>query len=125
MDFYLGISLFTPLKFLRLHSPLLARRKLMQNYLLCICCDSFGCKYRSTITGIIYNNEMGDFSTPGQLNPDDIPPSKSNFIKPRKRPQSSISPVIFTDRSGRVRLVAGASGGPLITTAVSLVSDLR
>ncbi|XP_020609879.1 gamma-glutamyltranspeptidase 1-like [Orbicella faveolata] len=81
----------------------------------------FGCKYRSRITGIIYNNEMGDFSTPGQLNPDDIPPSKSNFIKPRKRPQSSISPVIFTDRSGRVRLVAGASGGPLITTAVSLV----
>ena len=67
---------------------------------------------------------MGDFSTPGQLNPDDIPPSKSKFIKPGKRPQSSISPVIFTYRSGRVRLVAGASGGPLITTAVSLVSNV-
>ena len=65
---------------------------------------------------------MGDFSTPGQLNPDEIEPSKSNFIKPGKRPQSSMSPVIFTDRNGRVRLVAGASGGPLITTAVSLVS---
>jgi len=80
----------------------------------------FGCKYRSTDTGITYNNEMGDFSTPGQLNPDDIEPSKSNFIKPGKRPQSSISPVIFTDGNGRVRLVTGASGGPLITTAVSL-----
>ena len=84
--------------------------------------DSFGCKYRSTKTGITYNNEMGDFSTPGQLNPDEIEPSKSNFIKPGKRPQSSMSPVIFTDRNGRVRMVAGASGGPLITTAVSLVS---
>ena len=89
------------------------------------CCDSFGCKYRSNITGIIYNNEMGDFSTPGQLNPDDIPPSKNNFIKTGKRPQSSISPVIFTYRSGRVRLAAAASGGPLITTAVSLVSNLK
>lgn len=80
----------------------------------------FGCKFRSTVTGIVYNNEMGDFSTPGQLNPDEIKPSKSNYIKPRKRPQSSISPVIFTDGSGRVKLVAGASGGPHITTAVSL-----
>ena len=84
---------------------------------------SFGCKYRSTDTGITYNNEMGDFSTPGQPNPDDIEPSKSNFIKPGKRPQSSISPVIFTGENGRVRLVAGASGGPHITTAVSLVSN--
>ena len=84
--------------------------------------DSFGCKFRSTVTGIVYNNEMGDFSTPGQLNPDEIKPSQSNYIKPGKRPQSSISPVIFTDGSGRVKLVAGASGGPHITTAVSLVS---
>lgn len=80
----------------------------------------FGCKYRSIDTGIIYNNEMADFSTPGEDNPDGIEPSKSNFIKPGKRPQSSISPVIFTDENGRVRLVAGASGGPLITTAVCL-----
>ena len=122
---FILVSVFSPVKFIQLHSPILSRSKLIQNYLLHIFCDSFGCKYRSNITGIIYNNEMGDFSTPGQLNPDDIPPSKSNFIKPGKRPQSSISPVIFTDRSGQVRLVAGASGGPLITTAVSLVSNLR
>ena len=105
--------------------PLLLKflhNKTTSHYVLHICFDSFGCKYRSKITGIVYNNEMGDFATPGQLNPDDIKPSKSNFIKPGKRPQSSISPVIFTDASGRVRLVAGASGGPLITTAVSLVS---
>ena len=83
---------------------------------------SFGCKYRSKVTGIIYNNEMADFSTPGQFNPDGIEPSKSNFIEAGKRPQSSMSPVIFTDKNGRVKLVAGASGGPLIITAVSLVS---
>ena len=68
---------------------------------------------------------MADFSTPGQPNPDDIEPSESNFIKPGKRPQSSISPVIFTGENGRVRLIAGASGGPHITTAVSLVSNAR
>ena len=122
MDFHLGIFVYPSNV---CSASLRTRRKLIQNFLLHICCDSFGCKYRSNITGIIYNNEMGDFSTPGQPNPDDIPPSKSNFIKPGKRPQSSISPVIFTDRSGRVRLVAGASGGPHITTAVSLVSNLR
>lgn len=64
---------------------------------------------------------MADFSTPDQLNPDDFKPSKSDFIKPGKRPNSSVSPIIFTDASGRVRLVAGASGGPLITSAVSIV----
>ena len=67
---------------------------------------------------------MADFSTPGQLNPDDLKPSKSNFIVPGKRPQSSISPVIFTDKNKIVRIVAGASGGPLITTATSLVRIL-
>ena len=101
-------------------------------FVLCLLCflfmiididffHSFGCKFRSTETGIVYNNEMADFSSPGQPNPDGIKPSKSNFIVPGKRPQSSISPVIFTDKHGTVRIVAGASGGPLITTATSLV----
>ena len=86
---------------------------------------SFGCKIRSTVTGIIYNNQMDDFSTPGVTNFYGVEPSPSNFIRPGKRPMSSMSPVIFTNQtSGEVVFVAGASGGTRITTGTLLVSRI-
>lgn len=81
----------------------------------------FGAKYRSTRTGIIYNNEMDDFSTPGTKNHYGVEPSESNMIEPGKRPMSSTAPSIFLDKNGHARLVIGASGGTKITTAISLV----
>ncbi|XP_066018957.1 glutathione hydrolase 1 proenzyme-like [Pocillopora verrucosa] len=81
----------------------------------------FGAKYRSTTTGIIYNNEMADFDIPGYEVVGDISPSPFNFPAPGKRPFSSMCPTILTDNDGKVQLVIGASGGKRITTAVSLV----
>ncbi|XP_068677719.1 glutathione hydrolase 1 proenzyme-like [Montipora foliosa] len=81
----------------------------------------FGCRYRSTDTGIIYNNDMADFDIPGYEVVEPISPSPFNFPDPGKRPFSSMSPTILTDNKGDVQLVIGASGGKRITTAVSLV----
>lgn len=78
-----------------------------------------GAKFRSCKMGIIYNNEMDDFSTPGQSNEFGLPPSEVNYIKPYKRPLSSSAPVMILDKSFNVRFIAGGSGGSIITTAVA------
>ena len=85
--------------------------------------DRFGCKFRSNLTGIIYNNQMADFDTPNDTKNkiDGVYPSEVNFPEPGKRPFSSLSPAILTDNNSDVQLVIGASGGKKITTAVSLV----
>ena len=82
---------------------------------------SFGAKYAGEQTGIIYNNEMDDFSTPGTINYFGVPATEPNFIRPGKRPMSSMTPLILLDEKDNVRLVIGASGGTKIITAVSQV----
>ena len=73
---------------------------------LLISFTSFGSKYRSTRTGIIYDNEMNDFSTPGKKNAYGVEPSESNMIYPGKRPQSSTAPSLFLDKRGCQNMVA-------------------
>nr|XP_055048133.1 glutathione hydrolase 1 proenzyme-like [Misgurnus anguillicaudatus] len=83
--------------------------------------DHFGSQVMSPSTGIIFNNQMRDFSYPEKgkkIN-------KNNLIGPGKRPLSSMCPTIILDNSQpkhkRVKMVAGASGGPNITTATAMV----
>jgi hypothetical protein len=67
------------------------------------------------------NNEMDDFSIPNTQNSFGLAPSKANFIPPGKRPlYSSMSPTIVL-QNGNLRMIAGASGGPLIITGTAQV----
>ena len=79
----------------------------------------FGSKVVSETTGVFLNNEMDDFSIPGKANVYGLAPSEANYVRPGKKPLSSMSPLIVTDgATGDLRMVVGASGGPRIITAV-------
>ncbi|KAL8137029.1 hypothetical protein V2J09_003030 [Rumex salicifolius] len=77
----------------------------------------FGAGVLSPSTGIILNNEMGDFSTPTELNSDKLPPAPANFIRPGKRPLSSMTPLVIL-KDNQLAGVVGGSGGLYIISAV-------
>ena len=77
----------------------------------------FGSQVIVPETGVILNNEMNDFSVPGETNEYGYKPSEANYIKPHKRPLSSISPVIGETKDGKLFFAVGSAGGSRITTA--------
>jgi gamma-glutamyltranspeptidase/glutathione hydrolase len=70
-------------------------------------------------TGIVMNNEMDDFaSVPGVANGFGLVQGEPNVIAPGKRMLSSMAPTIVTGKDGKVTLLAGAAGGPMIISTV-------
>ena len=63
------------------------------------------------------NNEMNDFSIPGISNAFGFVPSPINYIRPGKRPLSSITPIIVEHPNGTLYISIGAAGGSRIITA--------
>lgn len=78
----------------------------------------FGSQLMVESTGVIMNNEMNDFSIPNSSNAFGFIPSPSNYIRPGKRPLSSISPAIVEFLSNKTLYFAvGSAGGSRIITA--------
>ena len=78
----------------------------------------FGSQVMVPETGVIMNDQMNDFSIPRTKNEFGFVPSPSNYIRPRKRPLSSMTPVIVEHKAnGSLLYVVGAAGGSRIITA--------
>ncbi|KAH8292920.1 hypothetical protein KR044_008657, partial [Drosophila immigrans] len=67
-------------------------------------------------TGIILNNGMNDFALSN--NYFELPLSPANNIDAHKRPMSSQSPMLLTDRDGNIKLAIGGAGGTKIISAI-------
>lgn len=63
---------------------------------------------------------MNDFSIPGVPNEFGFAPSVANYIRPGKRPLSSITPVIAESSDGTLFTSIGAAGGSRIISATAL-----
>ncbi|KAE8775107.1 Gamma-glutamyltranspeptidase 1 [Hordeum vulgare] len=73
----------------------------------------FGSLILSPSTGVLLNNEMDDFSMPGNTTANSPPPAPNNFVAPLKRPLSSMCPTIVL-KDGKLKAAVGASGGSMI-----------
>ncbi|CAJ0555188.1 Ff.00g052530.m01.CDS01 [Fusarium sp. VM40] len=82
----------------------------------------FGSFLMDNLTGVILNNEMNDFSIPGVPNEFGFAPAEANFIRPNKRPLSSCTPLIVSDKNNSLFAVIGAAGGSRIISATTQVA---
>jgi len=86
---------------------------------------SFGTGLVAKGTGILLNNEMGDFSAkPGEANAYGLIGGEANAVEAGKRPLSSMTPtMVFKD--DEVFLVTGSPGGSrIITTVLQVIMNV-
>ncbi|KAK2746839.1 hypothetical protein FQN57_002881 [Myotisia sp. PD_48] len=125
-DYYTqNISVYDPLGIESLDTPGTSHISTADNTGLAISLTTtvnllFGSQVMVPETGIIMNNEMNDFSIPGLSNAFGYIPSPANFIRPGKRPLSSICPSFVTHPNGTLYFVSGAAGGSRIITSTLL-----
>jgi gamma-glutamyltranspeptidase/glutathione hydrolase len=83
--------------------------------------ETFGCKAVAGATGVLMNNEMGDFNTrPGWTDTTGVIGTPANRIAPGKRMLSSMCPLIVL-RDGEPYAVLGSPGGRTIINTVMQV----
>ena len=81
--------------------------------------NSFGSGATADGLGILLNDEMDDFTSKiGAPNMFGLIQGEANAIAPKKRPLSSMTPIIVLENH-KVRFVIGSPGGPRIITTVA------
>jgi gamma-glutamyltranspeptidase/glutathione hydrolase len=87
--------------------------------------DWFGAGVTAKGTGVLLNNEMDDFTArPGVPNEYHLIQSAKNSIEPKKRPLSSMVPVIVL-QDGKPWFATGAAGGPrIISTVLEIILSM-
>jgi len=79
----------------------------------------FGSGILARGAGILLNNEIDDFAiVAGSPNEYGLVGGEANALRPRKRPLSSMTPVVVRDGGQVVKFVLGSPGGPTIITSV-------
>ncbi|CAL8115602.1 unnamed protein product [Orchesella dallaii] len=79
---------------------------------------AFGAGFMGDATGIIFNNELNDFSLGTTEDKFGLPGNPDNKIEAGKRPASSMAPLIFVNNNNRPVFATGGSGGLHILPAV-------
>ncbi|KAH8823211.1 nucleophile aminohydrolase [Flagelloscypha sp. PMI_526] len=80
--------------------------------------SDFGAFVMDPATGIMLNNEQGDFSVPEAPNIFGLRPSPLNYPEPGKQPLSSMSPLLVDNNDGTFFGAFGGSGGSRIFGSV-------
>jgi gamma-glutamyltranspeptidase/glutathione hydrolase len=84
--------------------------------------DSYGSSATVKGTGILLNNEMGDFAAkPGTPNMYGLIQGERNAVAPRKRPLSAMTPTMVLRKDGTLWFTIGSPGGPTIINTVLCV----
>ncbi|MDA8693049.1 gamma-glutamyltransferase [Saprospiraceae bacterium] len=86
---------------------------------------SFGTGLMAEGTGILLNNEMGDFAAkPGAIDAYGLVGGVANAVEPNKRPLSSMTPTIVL-KDDKPFLVTGSPGGSrIITTVLQIILNV-